>query len=196
MTSPVQAAILAGDAETGVCVQRMVRALDAGDLVLSIATPIGPDETAGELAARLAEIGGEAAVTALDLVASGRAVFTPQDPARATVCRKLTKESGAIDWTRPAAELARLVRAMNPWPLARAARAGGGELAVLRARAIDTPLAGEPGSVLEHTPRLVVACGAGGREALELLEVQAPGKRPLDAASFARGARLVRGAAL
>jgi methionyl-tRNA formyltransferase len=114
--SPIQAAILDGDAETGVAVQRMVLALDEGDVVVERHTPIGAHETAGELLARLALLGGEAAVDALDRIESGTARFTPQDPARATFATKIKKEHGLVDWAKSALEIERLVRAFTPWP--------------------------------------------------------------------------------
>jgi methionyl-tRNA formyltransferase len=187
--TPVPAALLAGDAVTGVAIQRVARELDAGDLLLVRETPIEPLETAGELLARLAAWSGELVLEALELVASGRAVYVPQDAARATYCKKLTKASGRIDWSRPAPALEGLVRAMNPWPLAVTTLPGGAPLAVLRARALAAPSA-PAGTILEATKRLLVAAGPG---ALELLEVQAPGKRALPAADFLRGARLTPG---
>lgn len=184
--TPVPATLLAGDAVTGVAIQKVARELDAGDLLLVRATPVRELETAGELLTRLAEWSGELALEALALLESGRAVYAPQDHARATHCRKLTKESGRIDWTRPARELEHLVRAMNPWPGATTTLPDTTPLAVWRARALDsTPAA--PGTILESAKRLLVAAGSG---ALELLEVQQPGKRPLPAADWLRGARL------
>ena len=194
--SPIQAAILAGDPETGVSIQRVVLALDAGDVVHAVATPIGPEETAGELGARLAELGARAAVEALDAIEAGTARFTPQDPERVTVCRKLKKEHGHLDWARPAPELERFVRAMAPWPGAHTRlpeQHGGKGLTVRRARlpeGLERPAAARPGELLEVERRLCVACGEG---ALELLEVQVPGKRALPVPEFLRGARLQPG---
>ena len=119
--SPIQAAILAGDPETGVSVQRMVLALDEGDVLHEVSTPIGAHENAGELLERLSGLGGEAAVQSLDLLERGRAEFRPQDPARATYARRIKKEEGRIDWSKSAIELDRHVRAMTPWPGARTA---------------------------------------------------------------------------
>jgi methionyl-tRNA formyltransferase len=186
--TPIPAALLAGDERTGVAIQKVAPALDSGDLLLVRETPIDPAETAGELAARLATWSGELVLEALEQVESGRARYVPQDHARATVCKKLTKEQGRLDWTRPARELERLVRAMNPWPGTATRLPSGAELHVWRARA--TPDAGAPGTLLEAGPRLVVACGTG---ALELHEVQLAGKRALGAAEFLRGARLSAG---
>lgn len=190
--SPIQAAIAAGDERTGVSVQRIVLALDEGDVLHAKERAIGPDETAGELLAALAELGGEAIVEALDLLASGRARFEPQDASRATYARKLKKERGVIDWTRPAHELARHVRAMNPWPGARTLDARGRELTVLLAREVATGGAPSamPGVVLEAGERFVVACG---ENALELVQLTPAGKRPMSGSEYLRGARTTAG---
>jgi len=195
--SPVQAAIAAGDAATGVSIQRVVRTLDAGDLLLSIETPIEPDTTGGELFARLARLGGEAAVRALALVEAGEADFMPQDEARVTHCRKLTTDSGRIDWTRPAAELERLVRAMDPWPGAATALPGGDRLVIRRASVVDdapdSVPAGAPGTVRVDGDTLIVRAGEG---ALAVHELQAAGKKRMAAGDWLRGARLEDGARL
>ena len=193
--SPIQAAILAGDAETGVSVQRLVRELDAGDVLLERRRPIGPDETGGELLAALAELGGEALVEALDHLASGTASFAPQDHGAASFCRKLKKQHGRIDWARPATELERLVRAMTPWPGARTLvpgpRGATRELAVARARVVPGT-EGASGELLD-TSSFLVATGAG---ALALERVIPAGKREMDGEDFLRGARLEVGALL
>jgi len=186
--SPIQAAVLAGDAVTGVSIQRIVLALDEGDVLLAKERAIGPQETSGELFDALALLGGDALVEALDLLEQGRAVFVPQDGSRATYARKIRKERGAIDWTKDASELERAVRAYNPWPLARMLDPKGRELNVHAARVVEG--SGEPGCVLESGARFVVACGRG---ALELVTVQVAGKRALPAAEYLRGARIEPG---
>ena len=190
--SPIQAALLAGDAVTGVSIQRIVAELDAGDVLLSRERPIGPRETAGELLDALAELAGAAAVEALDQLADGRARFEPQDPARVTVARKLTKAHGRIDWSKGAWELERFVRAMTPWPGARCSDASGRELTVLAARVYDEGEApgAQPGELIAADNRLVVACGRG---VLELLQIAPAGKRPMSGADYLRGARLEQG---
>lgn len=186
--SPIQAALLAGDAETGVCVQRMVLALDEGDVVLARRTPIGAHENAGELLQRLALLGAELALEALDLVASGTARFTPQDPAHATFARKIPKERGRIDWTRSASELDRHVRAFTPWPGARTSLAGQDVTLVDVREAPHAPLARhEPGALTQTKDGLWVACGSG---ALRILRLKPAGKGELDADAWLRGARL------
>ncbi len=194
--TPVQAALLAGDERTGVAIQRMVLALDAGDLVVVRETPIEPEETAGELSERLAQMSFPLVVEALEQLASGAAKFESQDEARVTRCRKLKKADGRIDWSQPADALVRLVRAMNPWPMAHTdLPSKNAVLSVLRSRVADAAPAGAPGTVLEASKqRFVIAAGEG--TALELLEVQSPGKRPLSGPEFLNGARLAAGAQL
>ncbi|MEM7305248.1 MAG: methionyl-tRNA formyltransferase [Planctomycetota bacterium] len=192
--TPIQAALLSGDEVTGVTIQKMAQELDAGDVLLAVETPVEPHEHAGELAERLAVASAEASVAALDLVASGDAVYTPQDPERVTFCRKLEKEHGWIDWSLPAAELHRHVRGMTPWPGARTRLPGGAELAVTRAAPVDPGDAREPGRVLEAERRFLVACGDGS--VLELTEVKPAGKRAMAAADYLRGARLEAGVLL
>jgi methionyl-tRNA formyltransferase len=180
--APIQHAILAGDAVTGVCTQRMEEGLDTGPVYVLRETTIGARETAGQLHDRLAALSAEVAVETLAGL-EGR-VPVPQDEARATWAPLVSKDDGRIDWSRPAAELDRRVRAMTPWPGGFVA-AEGGPIKLLEVR----PSAGEgaPGTVLSVRP-LVVAAGSG---ALELVTVQAPGRRPVSGAEFANGARLV-----
>jgi methionyl-tRNA formyltransferase len=172
--------------------QLAVSARAANIAVLQPVDPhaIGADETAGELLAALAQLGGEAAVEALDLLESGRARFTPQDPSRATYARKLTKEHGAIDWTKSAAELVRFVRAMNPWPGATSVDSKQRAFTLLAAREAAASAAAEPGVVLEAQARFVVACGGG---ALELATLVPAGKRAMSGPEFLRGARIAVG---
>ena len=190
--APIQRAIAAGDAETGVSIQRIVLALDEGDVLLERRVAIGDRETAGELFERLAVLGGEAAWEALDRLEAGTAGFTPQDPELATYAPKLKKEDGWIDWSRPAVELERHVRAMNPWPGAQASSPDGKALLVFEARLVEEA-AGAPGELLEGKKRCVVACGRG---ALELITVQPAGKKPMEATAWLRGARIGVGARL
>jgi methionyl-tRNA formyltransferase len=188
--SPIQAAILAGDAQTGVTIQRIVKALDEGDVLLAKERAIGDGETAGELLAALAQLGGAAAVEALDLLESGRAKFAPQDASRATYARKLTKEHGVIDWSKSAGELARFVRAMNPWPGATSVDSKQRAFTLLAAREVATSARAQPGVVLEAQSRFVVACGSG---ALELVSLVPAGKRAMSGEEFLRGARIAVG---
>lgn len=188
--APIHRAILAGDAETGVSVQRMVLALDEGDVLLERRTPIGEHETSGELLERLAHIGGEAAAAALDVLESDQAVFTPQDPSLATYARKLRKEEGWIDWSQGSAQIERMLRAFTPWPGARTSLPGGRVLGVVGAEPADGD--GRPGCLLEGRG-LTVATGDG---ALRLTQVKPAGKGQMKGSDFMNGAQLEAGAQL
>jgi methionyl-tRNA formyltransferase len=185
--APIQHALLAGDAETGVSVQRMVLALDAGDLLLSSKTPINGDENAGELLARLAILGGRTAVQALDRLEAGDAHFTPQDPTAITLAPKLKKADGVLDWSADAESIVRKIRAFTPWPGVHTTLPDGRRLGLRRGRSNSTA-SGDPGAVLSDQEGFCVACGGGG--SLLLLEVQPEGKAPMDGEAFVRGARL------
>jgi methionyl-tRNA formyltransferase len=191
--SPIPAAILAGDRETGVTIQKVVLKLDAGDVLVQQTCEIRPGETTGELTERLLTISADAVIEALEKVERGELETTPQDPERVTLCRKLTKETGLIDWERTAEELERHVCAMNPWPLARTALPDGMGLAVRRAKIVENPANTPGGRILSAKDRFLVSCGEG---ALELTEVQAAGKRAMEGEAFLRGARLEEGGLL
>jgi methionyl-tRNA formyltransferase len=185
--SPIAAAILAGDTETGVTIMRMDEGLDTGPILTTRATPIGPDETTGELTARLAEIGADLLAATLPRWLAGEITPTPQDDSRATLTRLVRKEDGLLDWTQPAELLARQVRACNPWPGAYTYW-NGQQLKILRASVVDPGAAGagkKPGGAyLLPEIGLIVACGAG---ALALTVIQLQGKRAMPAADLLRG---------
>lgn len=185
--APVQRAILAGDAQTGVGIMQMEAGLDTGPVLLERATPIGPRENAGELTARLAALGAEAVVEALANLES--LVPRPQDNGSATYAAKVTKAEAMLDWSLPTADLDRRVRAFNPVPGAETVL-GGLPLKVWEARPAEG--AGTPGEILPSNPgTLKIACGTG---ALELLNVQRPGSRRLPVADFLRGNPMEKGA--
>ena len=171
---PIQAAILAGDAESGVTIMQMEAGLDTGPMLLAEAVPIGPRTTAAALHDALADMGARLVLRALAEAPTAR----PQ-PEGATYAPKLTKESGRLDWTAGAAQLDRVVRAMVPWPGAWTVLAGE-TLKVLEAQPETAD--GAPGVVLDD--RLRVGCGAGS---LRLLRVQRPGRAPMAAEAMLRG---------
>jgi len=185
--APITAAIAAGDAETGVAVQRMEAGLDTGPVYAARATPIAAGENAGELGARLARLGGELLLEVLDALERGAAAAIPQDLALATQAPKFGAPE-LLDPTRPAGELARRVRAFNPEPGTFLA-ARGERLKVLRARASAAPTAEEPGTVVGVGPGSL-AVAVGGGTVLDLELVQRPGGRPLAGRDFANGLRL------
>jgi methionyl-tRNA formyltransferase len=200
--SPVTAAILAGDAVTGVTIMEVVRALDAGPMVAKVEERIGPHDTAGTLEARLADAGAALLIRVLDDWAARRIVAEPQDESASTYAPMVRRSDALIDWSLPAVEVWRRVRAYNPWPVAYTHH-NGEELRVWA----GWPLAGDsgeaPGTVLEAavlppeagggaTAPLVQA--GGGR--LALLSLQRPGKRALSGLEFLRGQHNFAGSVL
>lgn len=172
--APIQRAIEAGDSESGVTVMQMEAGLDTGPMLLKTITPINAEDTGGSLHDRLAEIGPPAVIAAIEQLARGETKPELQDDRLATYAHKLGKSDARIDWSRPAVELERMVRAFNPWPLAHA-RWNEQPLKVWAA----SPEAGEgaPGEVLAvDKSGLLVACGDS---ALRLTRVQLPGGKPL-----------------
>ncbi|MCW5890663.1 MAG: methionyl-tRNA formyltransferase [bacterium] len=191
--APIAHAILAGDAVTGVCIMAMAEEMDAGDVLLRRETPIRPDDTTGGLTERLAALGADALSDAIDGLQGGTLVAVPQPAEGVTFAPKLERAQARLDWTRDAAALERLVRAMQPEPIA-FTTLDGRALRVFRAAADPAPAAAEPGVVVAGgRDELVVATGAG---TLRLLEMQAEGKRRLHAAAFLAGRRIPPGTRL
>lgn len=185
--APIQAAIAAGDQETGITMMYMAEGLDTGDILLQRRVEILSTDTGGSLHDRLAEIGPEASLQALQLVAAGNAPRVPQDNTRATYAPKLKREHGLIDWFVSADVIERKIRAYNPWPGA-FMKIDRQNLKIFSASVVD--LNGQPGEVLRSDKDLIVAAGKG---AVSLREVQLEGKRRMTAAEFLRGyAGLVR----
>jgi methionyl-tRNA formyltransferase len=182
--APIAAAILAGDTETGATIMRMDVGLDTGPILTQRTLSIAPDDTAGTLAEKLAPLGAELLIDTLPAYLAGTLTPQPQDNDLATYARQFKKEDGRLNFTRPAIELDRQVRALHPWPGAFAMLADA-PFKVLQARPIPG-VSGTPGEVVDTPEGPGVVCGAG---ALLLLEVQPPGKRPMPARDFARGAR-------
>ena len=184
--APVQRAIMAGDAETGVSIMAMEAGLDTGPVLLRAAVPIGPRDTAGSLQATLAALGARLIVEALGGL--DRLAPRPQPEAGATYAAKIDKAEARVDWARPAVEVDRLIRGLSPSPGAWC-ELGGERVKLL----LSEPAAGEgaPGVVLDD--RLAVACGAG---AVRLLALQRAGGGVVDAAAFLRGRALPPGTRL
>jgi len=177
--APIQRAIEAGDSESGVTVMQMEAGLDTGPMLLKVSTPIGPSDTGGSLHDRLAALGAQAVVEAVARLQAGALPGERQDDTLATYAHKLSKDEARLDWQRPAAELERLVRAFNPWPICHSSLAGD-VLKVHAARLV--PGQGEPGRILAvGKDGLTVACGTG---ALQLTRLQLPGGKPLDFADL------------
>lgn len=181
--APIQRAVLAGDARTGVMVMQMDEGLDTGPVALVEEMPIGPDMTTGELHDRMMLVGADLMGRALAALERGSLTFTPQGEAGVTYASKIDKAESRIDWDMPAAQVHNLIRGMSPFPGAWFELELGGQLT--RVKAIRSTLgagSGAPGTVL---PDLTIACGEG---AVRLLYVQREGKAAMDAATFLRGA--------
>jgi len=192
--APIQRAVLAGDRESGVTIMRMDQGLDTGPMLLQEAVPIGPATTAAGLHDQLAALGARLMVEALEGLDNARLEPRPQPEAGVTYAAKLQRAEGRLDWRRSAEELARQVRALDPWPGAFAElplKRGRERIKVLAAEAVEAAPGGEPGELLEGD--LTVACGQG---ALRLIRVQRPGKAAMTAAEFLRGVQLPAGGRL
>ena len=188
--APINWAILNGEWETGVTIMHMAPELDAGDIIAQRATAIGPDETAPELFARLAELGAELLTEAVTAIEAGTASRTPQDSAQATYAPMLSRELSPINWRRTAGEIHNQVRGLIPWPAATAEF--GGVRCKVYSTAVESLPAEEPGTVLAADKAgIVVACGDG--TALRILELQPDGKRRMKAADFLLGHPLLPG---
>ena len=190
--APIQRAIMAGDAESGVGVMRMEQGLDTGPVAMEARVPISPEMTAGELHDALAKAGATLMADALEALAQGKLVFTPQDDSKAVYAAKIEKSEARLDWSRSAQSLQDHVRGLAPFPGAFFEADFGQGLE--RVKVLATRLEagrGRPGEALDDEG--LIACGEG---ALRLLRVQRAGKGPMDFAEFARGRRISRGARL
>ncbi|EKE75834.1 methionyl-tRNA formyltransferase [Oceanibaculum indicum] len=186
--APIQRAIQAGDAESGVTIMQMDEGLDTGPMLLSEAVPITAETTGQSLHDALSDMGGRMIVAALDGLDTGTLKPVAQPEAGVTYAAKLTREEALLDWTKPAAELERQIRAFDPWPGSFFLHQGE-RLKVLKAELANG--SGTPGTVLDEA--LTVACGAG---ALRLLRVQRPGKAAMEADALLRGYPLPKGTIL
>ena len=185
--APIQAAIQQGFTETGVTIMRVVKALDAGPIILQARSKIFGDETYGELQVRLSELGALSLIETLALISIGKAKETPQEDALATYAGKVTRESARIDWSRSALEISRLIRAYDPKPGAFTTTPKG-DVKLFGPKVIDG-VKGTPGEVLEVAGDVTIACGA---DALRVSGVQPSGKSRMSAHDWVRG----RGAAV
>ena len=178
-SAPIQRCIINGDTVTGVTTMYMAEGMDTGDMILQRETPIGAEETAGELFERLSALGADILGETLPLLETGTAPRIPQNDLQATHAPMIEKAMGALDFSRPAHELVNLIRGLNPSPFAYTLYAKG-RLKIHKAAVVPN-MHGKPGEVLDAR-RMIVACGDS---AIQLEIVQPEGKRPMDFAAFA-----------
>jgi methionyl-tRNA formyltransferase len=183
--APIERTLMAGDTETGVTIFEIEAELDSGPVALAEREQIQPEDTAGTLSARLAKLGGALLVQALDRAEAGSLELAEQAEEGVTYAEKIDPSERRLDLSWPAAEVERRVRALTPHVGAFLALADGERLGVRSARAVDETL--ERGELKSVGGRLLVGCSEG---ALDLLEVQPPGKRPMPVAAYLRGHRL------
>lgn len=178
---PIQWSVIDGEPVTGVTTMYMAEGMDTGDMILKKETPIGENETYGELHDRLAVIGAKALTETIDLIEQGKAPRQPQDDALASYAPMLDKKIAKLDFERPAVELHNLIRGLSPWPVAHTTF--GGKLLKVHRAVLAAGFHGQPGQVLD-SKRLIVGCSQG---ALELLEVQMEGGKRMKGEDFLRG---------
>ncbi|MDX1430317.1 MAG: methionyl-tRNA formyltransferase, partial [Rhodothermales bacterium] len=185
--APIHHAVLAGDRKTGVTTFFLKKRVDTGEMIQQRELDIGPDETTGDVHDRMMHLGAGLVVETVRLIESGRVETIPQDDSQATPAPKVFRDDARIDWGEPAERVHNLIRGMSPVPGAFTVH-DGVELKLLRSRVYGGD--GPPGTVLEVDDRLVVACGVG---TVEIVEVQQQGRRRLPAADFLRGSPLRTG---
>ena len=189
--APVHRAVIDGERETGVTIMRVVKELDAGDMLAVVRRPIGPDETSDEVERDLADIGARLLVDVVDRLAAGPVPEERQDFMLATYAPKITREDGLIDWALPAAFVHNRVRGLYPWPHAYTFL-DGARVIVLKTRVEDAATTEAPGTIVAVSRDAIhVATGHNGRIAIE--ELQPEGKRPMAAREFLAGRALVAG---
>ena len=184
--APINWAILNGEKESGVSIMYMAKELDAGDVILQKSTPIGEEEDAQSLTARLADLGAGALSQAVASLADGTAARVPQDASLHTYAPMLGKEMSPIDWSRPAREIARQVRGLIPWPCASTDVISGEPMKLFFVREIGEETAAAPGSIIAAGKQGIdLACGDG--KVLRVLELQAQGGKRMAAAAYLAG---------
>jgi methionyl-tRNA formyltransferase len=192
--APIHRAVMAGENTTGVTIMRVVKALDAGPMIASVSRPIGPDDTSSEVEQALAVIGAEALVKAVDALAIGAAVETPQEDAQSTYARRLEKTDGVVDWSRAARDIHNQIRGLHPWPHAYSDL--DGERTILLRSHVESEQNVwrhvEPGEIVEAAGDVLSV--QTGKGVLRILELQREGRRPVSARDFLAGRRLPEGA--
>ena len=186
--APIERCILEGEEKTGVTTMYMAKGLDTGDMIEQSETKILPTDTGETLTNRLAEMGGQLILSTMEKLSAGTAVRTPQKEEESSYAKMLDKSLGCMDFHKPAAELERAVRALDPWPSA-FTRIDGKNVKIYGAEVTEET--GTPGTIIDVTKKsFTIACGEG---ALRILRLQPEGKKPMDTAAFLNGKKLEKG---
>lgn len=191
--APIQAAILNGEEESGVTIMYMDVKLDTGDMILKESIPLAKDETGGSLHDKLAELGAKLLVKVLEQLQDGTAERIPQEDSQATYVKMLDKEMGNIDFTKPALNIERMIRGLNPWPSAYT-KLNDKTLKLWTAKVVEYPNGGKPGEIVEVGKDSMIVMT--GKDALEIHELQLEGKRRLECGAFLRGYPIEKGTIL
>ncbi len=185
--APIQRAIWDGEKTTGVTIQRIVKKLDAGDIVLKKEIEIEPEETSGELMNRLAHLGGEALVEAIKLIESGQATFTPQNESQVTYAKKIEKKDAILDFNLTASQLFNQIRALQPWPIAET-KLETTRIKIFKAQEVPPSQKGMPGEIqTDSKTSLIIHCGQA--TALALTEIQPENRKRLKIHEFLQAFR-------
>ena len=193
--APVHRAVMAGEAETGVTIMRVIRELDAGPMLAARARPIGPDETSEAVERDLAAMGGGLLVDVVHAMAEGAANEEPQDEALATYAPKITREDGLIDWSRGARAVHDQVRGLYPWPHA-STLLDGVRLIVLRTHVEPASAYPQRPGTIVHVSRDAIHVATGSAEGIAIEQLQPEGRRPMSAREYLAGRPLAPGAVL
>ena len=188
--APIQWAVINGDEITGVTTMRMDVGLDTGDMIAKREVRVAEDETGGSLFDKLTDVGAKLCVETMDMLEKGTATFTPQNNEMSTHTSMITKELGNIDWKKPAVEIERLIRGLNPWPSAYT-HLNNKTFKIWKAKVVAEDSEYQPGCIVRANKHdLIVQTGAGQ---LALLEVQLEGKKRMEADAFLRGNQVEEG---
>lgn len=191
--APIQYSIIDGEEETGITIMYMDVGLDTGDIILQAKTPISPEETGGSLHDKLAVLGADLLIQALDDIREGKSTRTPQDDSKATYVKVLSKDMGDIDFTKSAVQIERLIRGLNPWPSAYT-KLDGKTLKIWKASVESTDKNAKPGEIIEVRKDAIVVMT--GQDALAITELQLEGKKRMAADAFLRGYSVTAGTQL
>ena len=191
--APIQWSVIDGDEESGVTIQQMDEGIDTGDILDTLEVDIADDETGGSLFDKLTEAGSKIILETLEKLENGTATRTPQDDSKSSYAKMLDKKLGDLDFTKPAEEIERLVRGLNPWPSAYT-RYNGKTLKIWKSEVVDKEYSGQCGQIVDRTKKAIIV--KTGKGALAITELQMEGKKRMTTESYLCGAGFDEGTVL